>query len=225
MKNNEAGPAPLSPEDEIAVLLPFYLSGRLEADDRVKVERWLETSPNAQRALANANSEREAAVASNEKVPIPAGALGKLNAAIEQRGLQRMPKLTVSGLLEKVSRVFDFGDRRLAWAAAACLLLACIVQGSYLVNRAGESGYELAAGHEATTNAQPATATVIFAPSATMNDISEHLSAFGAHIVAGPRGRGAYDIAFDKDHPGGTKRERIEQFKRNKALVLVFKPR
>ncbi len=223
-RTQQSNDEPTGPEDRIAALLPMYLSGRLDEEDRAEVERWLEASPDADRALAEAWAERAAVTAANEDIVPPSGALARLNAAIDGLPQKPRPATLLSRAWGSVSSLFDVGDRRLAWGAAAALLLVVAVQAGYLASRPQPGGYQTASGGKQSTAARAADATVVFRPDARMSEISALLTANGAHIVSGPLGGVGFGIAFDETHPGGTKAERIAKVRGNNSLVVLFTP-
>ena len=209
------------PDDEFVALLPFYITGRLDDGDRERVEAWLATSPHASNAMRRVSEEMEVTVAANESIAPPAGALAKLNAEIEARGLARPQSMSLSERLGGFFGLFDFGDRRLAWATAMALLLVVGIQAGIRPTQETPSGYELAAGKDALDTGGPL-ATVVFQESASILDISQHLSAHAARIVSGPRGVGFYVVQFDRQMTDKPLKDRIESFAKNTAVVDLF---
>jgi len=73
-----------SPDEEIEMLFPWYATGQISEDDRVRVERYLDEHPEARGQLALVREEMEATDAMAEALGTPrAGALGRLLAEIE----------------------------------------------------------------------------------------------------------------------------------------------
>jgi len=210
-----------SPDDEIVALLPFYVTKTLDSGDRARVEQWLQKSPYAQAALERATDELAATQDANEAIRVPAGALARLNAELDRSGARRAGSQTSTAWLERIANVFDFGDRRLAWAMASALVLAFVVHVSLPSFGPRTGGYELAGGKEPAAPSVGPVALVIFAKDAAMADVTGLLDKYGAHIVTGPRGPDAYEIQFDAE--GGTPvAERMEKFAAETALVALF---
>ena len=73
----------LSERDEIEALLPWYVSGRLDAKSRARVERYIEAHPEVKAHLALAREEGDATIASNEAIAAPGRhVLDRLRASI-----------------------------------------------------------------------------------------------------------------------------------------------
>ena len=93
----------LSERDEIEALLPWYVSGRLDAKSRARVERYIEAHPEAKAHLALAREEGDATIASNEAIAAPGRhVLARLRASIAAAP-RRKP---AAGLLSQISDRF-----------------------------------------------------------------------------------------------------------------------
>ena len=64
-------PQTLSERDEIEMLLPWYVTGRLDAPDHVRVEAWLKRDPSLARQLDHIADDRAQSVLSNEALALP----------------------------------------------------------------------------------------------------------------------------------------------------------
>src|SRR5262245_24097385 len=96
----------LSERDEIEALLPWYVSGTLDAKSRARVERYIETHPEVKAHLALAREEADAAIAANEAIAAPGrDALERLRASVAAAP-RRQPAV---GLLSEISgRIADW---------------------------------------------------------------------------------------------------------------------
>ena len=54
-------------QNEVASLLPFYITGRLGLRDQMRVEQWLKDDPRGQNALDNAYADLRASIDANER--------------------------------------------------------------------------------------------------------------------------------------------------------------
>ena len=64
-------PDELSERDEIEALLPWYVSGKLDAHSRARVERYVREHPEAKAHLTLAREESDATVTANEAIAAP----------------------------------------------------------------------------------------------------------------------------------------------------------
>lgn len=217
--HSEAGMA--TPDDEMAVLLPFYLTDTLDGAERGRVERWLATSPHAEAALARAKDELAATLEVNEATRVPGGALARLNADLDRIAGPARRAAPSAPWWEPIASLFDFGDRRLAWATSLALVAALLAQATLVPTGTAPGDYELAAGKDASVPVTGPIATVVFAPDVSIADISRHLAEHAAHLVSGPRGAGIYTVRFetDADRPIA---DRMTAFAADKRLVILF---
>ncbi len=189
-------------DDELAVLLPFFLSGRISDDDRDRVITGLNARPNAGELIAHAEAERAVISTAHEQIAVPDDALGRLlNAADEtpQETVARMPVAeTAQAAGGWLGRLLAFGASRpaLAWAAAACLLLTTLVQTSFLITSDAPRGPSLASG-ERSDCATGVCVLVRFKPEATVSGVRSALSDADGRLI-GER-RGFLVIRFAKD--------------------------
>jgi hypothetical protein len=208
-------------DDEIIALLPFYVTNKLDSRDRSRVEQWLQMSPHAQVALERAAGELAATQDANEAIRVPAGALARLNAELGSTKARRERSDPTEAWWERVANVFDFGDRRLAWAMASALVVAFLVHVSLPSVSPGPGSYELAGGKDTAAPSGGPVALVVFTRNASMSDVTRLLGTYGARMVSGPRGPGAYEIQFnaESDTPVA---ERMKRFAAQTALVALF---
>jgi anti-sigma factor RsiW len=73
----------LSERDEVEALLPWYVTGRLDARERARVERYVREHPEVQAHMALAREESDATVTANEAIHAPGReALDRLLASV-----------------------------------------------------------------------------------------------------------------------------------------------
>lgn len=209
-------------DDDIIALLPFYLSGRIEADDRARVERWIASDADAMSILAKVEDERAAVITSNEEIVAPAGGLQRLMSDIANTPQEFSAKTAVrsgwSSLLANIMRPFEAAPKELAWGLCGLLLMVSAVQTGLLVsgNQGTSSGFELASGEKI---ALAGRAIVMFAPDAKLADMQSALAGVNAVIVNGPTASGQYIIGFESGETLPPLAERFAILEKNTSLI------
>lgn len=181
-----------SPHDErepgIEALLPWYVTGRISAADRQRVELYLQRRPEGRAALRVAQEEAAANVAANEALPGPgADNLGRLLAQLPARAgaANAGPSRTlVERLLQWIS---DLSPQQVGLAAAALITvvaLQAVTIGTLMGTRPGV--YETATGSKAHPAAPSVELLIGFKPEATMADTAAFLKDNDLEIIDGP---------------------------------------
>jgi anti-sigma factor RsiW len=191
--------------EEIEMLLPWYVTGRLDADDLARVERYLAAHPEVGRQLDLVRAEREQSVAANEALGAPsAGATARLMASLAAARPAWAAQRAVQGVLRQVGGLFTAptaGAVRWAAVAAAVLVAVQAVTIATLLNeRAGV--YRTASGGQAADDG--ITVLVVFADEARAPAIAALLAELDASIVDGPRAGGVYKVRLrteDRSQP------------------------
>ena len=192
-------PIDLKGRDELESLLPFYLNGTLDGAELERVEAWLADDPAAMAALAEAESEQDASVVANEAVHLPGDALQRFTAALEAEPSKSRAVSAADGAASGVSwpagiwRRFMDAPPAMAWGAAAAMLAIVVVQATGPSIGPDQTFTE--AGIERAGEASP-NILVVFAPEATVAEISELLNATGASIIDGPKPGGIYQLGL-----------------------------
>lgn len=196
-------------DENLDLLLPWYVNGTLEAGERQAVEAYLEQSAHARdevellRQLRQQVKEQEF-----ENSPGELG-LQRLKREIKQNAEQQKGK--ADKMTGKVLTVASF------WrplAVAACL--AVMVQAGIMVGM--NSGLIPTGGDVKTAGKPPAVMQVTFAPNATENDIREVLQAAGASIADGPTALGIYNLRL-VDPNATSVEEALSALRANDAVV------
>jgi hypothetical protein len=181
--------------EEIEVLLPWYITGRLDARDRAKVETYLASHPDVAGQLDLMRDEREQAIVGNEALGAPgAGALDRLMASLSAA----QPSATAgagfaSSAWQQFVELFSSPSARglrLAAIAAAVLVIIQAATIATLLMRDGGT-YQTASGKNAEDGVF---ALVVFADDAKAGTIAQLLSEFEASIVDGPKAGGVYKV-------------------------------
>jgi anti-sigma-K factor RskA len=180
----------LSERDEIEALLPWYVTGRLDARERARVERYVREHPEAQDHLALAREESDATVTANEAIKAPGrAALDRLRASVAAAPRRQSLGTAFGDLANRFSDwVAGLAPPQLALAAAVAALLVMLQAaaiGALVLERAGAPTYQTAGGEQ--TAGDSIELLVGFADTATMGDIAALLKKIDAVVVDGPR--------------------------------------
>ena len=114
--------------EEIEMLLPWFVTGKLDAGEQLRVEAYLADHPEMLRQIDLIDAERSEAVTNNEAVGVPpAETLARLMGAIDRRSLSRRSGFaTVSGA---VQNALDWlGSRSALVPVAAAVAVALVLQ-------------------------------------------------------------------------------------------------
>lgn len=220
-------PEKLGERDEIEALLSWYVSGKLDAKSRARVERYLEANPEVKAHLALAREEADASISANEAISPPGRqALDRLRASIAASAPRRKSS---AGLLTQLSERFvdwlaGFAPQQLALAgavAALLVLLQAAVIGSFLIERAIAPTYQTAGGGEEAAGGG-FELLVGFSATATASEITDLLKRLDAVVTDGPRA-GLYRLRFPEAKAGDEDRNAaIEALKQSGIVTSVL---
>ena len=214
------------PEFEDAeLLLPWYATGKLSAEETKIVEAWLAEHPEAAERLEGVREEQHLTIVGNEAIKAPGGAaLTRLMADIEAEGDVRVqsPGL-LSGLFGAIGALLGgLSPQAMGVAAAACLGLLVVqatVIGTLVTGERSPGAFETATGGAGAITG-PA-AIVLFQETATVVDISNLLMETGGKISGGPQAEGQYVIVFPDDTDLNAM---VETLKEQKAVIAFALP-
>jgi hypothetical protein len=180
----------LSERDEIEALLPWYVTGRLDARERARVERYVHEHPEVQAHLALAREESDATVTANEAIKAPGrAAFDRLMASVAAAPRRQSLGVAFGNLANRFSDwIAGLAPPQLALAAAVAALLVMLQAaaiGALVMERAGAPTYQTAGGGE--TTGEGIELLVGFADTATMGDIAALLKQLDAVVIDGPR--------------------------------------
>lgn len=216
----------LSEREEIEMLLPWYVTGKLDRADRERVEAYLLQHPEMRNQLAIIRDEQDQAIRANEAISAPsARAVDRLLAQIQGSASVRAAsawlklKSGLQGFFEAPSAA---GVRWAAVAAAVLILFQTAVIGT-LVFRSDEASYQTASG----TPAQSTEGTFVlvrFADAATAKTIADALAELEMTIVDGPKG-GLFRVRLGpKDMTNDVRDRKITALRVRGNLVLMVMP-
>ena len=197
----------LSERDEIEALLPWYVTGRLDARERARVERYVREHPEVQAHLALAREESDATVTANEAIKAPGReALDRLLASVAVTPRRQPLGAAFGQLANQFSDwIAGLAPPQLALAAAVAALLVMLQAaaiGALVLERAGAPTYQSAGGEQ--TTGESFELLVGFADTATMGDIAALLKRLDAVVVDGPRA-GLYSLRLPDTGEEGRK--------------------
>jgi anti-sigma factor RsiW len=207
--------------EEIEMLLPWYVSGRLDAADHERVERYLEAHPDMKMQLGLVRDEQGETISVNEALRgAPAGALDRLREAISAEPKRLTLATAQRSIWNEMARLFSAPTpRAVQWAAAAALvlfiaqaaLIGGLMSGAPIADGTGQPQvaqderrpYQTASG----TRADGTRVQVRFAETVTADALASFLRAERLEIVAGPRPGGYFEVRISKDNLSQTERD------------------
>ena len=176
---------------DIHELLPFYVNGSLDSDEKALVEKAIKDDLSLEKEIEFLESLRgEVKAQEFENSPGELG-LKRLQKAIAEEKLKNDP---IARARSKVTHEQNWGWR--AAAIAACLLL--MLQTVVTFNL-GNRGDLTAAGGPQIVQTQGHLVDVTFAPDAQEKNIRNLLLAIDASIVDGPSALGVYKLSIPRD--------------------------
>ena len=193
-------------EDELEMLLPWYLNGTLDAADAARVEAALATDPKLAHSLAVLAEEAEAVSAISQADMPPASMEARFLAQLAREAGEGAPapRSHPSGMASRfgawlAAAIGGMTPPRVALAAAAAALVIVVQAGVLVALLAQPDGPRLASGDED----QPRGPTLIVQlnGAAPVGEVAAFLDEIGARIVDGPSG-GLFTLGFS---PGETR--------------------
>jgi anti-sigma factor RsiW len=182
---------------EIELLLPWYVTGRLNGQETARVEAFLAAHPDLQRQLALVREEQTEAARANEALGQPSPAL--LDRAMRSLAGDPHGSLSLRATWDRIAEFFAAPTPAgLRWAAAIAglvFLFQAAVIGTLILARSS-SLYETA-GSKALPTAGP-TLLVGFADGATASAVTALLSELDAQVIEGPKPGGIYRLRLTK---------------------------
>jgi len=184
----------LSEADEFAALLPWYVSGKISAADKARVEAYLAAHPEAHKQLVLAREEADEVFAANQSIIPPRDALDTLRASLAKSPSARLHAVEAS-LLDRLG-VFlaSLSPRKLALAGVAAALAVALQTATIgaLMRTVPGGGYETASGQK--DEMTGTFALVAFQPAAPAGTLSAFLADSGYTILEGPKAGGMYRL-------------------------------
>jgi anti-sigma factor RsiW len=219
-----SAPETLSERDEIEMLLPWYVTGRIDAADKARVEAFLVREPAMRRQLDLIREEQDGNIAVNEAIRAPRGVSVERGMAAVAAGTTLGARQTALGFVDRVRGFFTMPTaaavRYATVAAAAVFMLQALAIGT-LWTRGGD-GYVTASGGGA---ADGATAIVKFVDGASAASVAEALSKLGMTIVDGPKPGGTFVVRVGaKSLTPAERAARISDLRKASGVVGLVMP-
>ena len=195
--------------EEMEMLLPWYVTGRLDAADLAKMEAYLAAHPEVARQLDLARSERDETVAANEALGLPsAAATARLMSSLPAARPGWAAMRALRGGLQQVGDLLAAPTANaVRWAALAAAVLIA-VQGIAIVSLLNERAgtYQTASGGQ---SGDGIALLVTFADDAKATAISQLLTDLDGSIVDGPKAGGVYKIRLRTEDRSTAGREAL----------------
>ncbi|MGD0633122.1 MAG: hypothetical protein ABSA13_02410 [Beijerinckiaceae bacterium] len=213
---------------EIADLLPFYATGRLDGEDRQRVMRALMSDAELRRELSLILEERSAAIEDNEALAAPSRqAAAKFFAALDAAPARGKARFDLAGWL--AARLESLAPRPLAWGAMAAALVVAAqagLIGTLIAGRHGtQAAFESASINPGAGIRSGGSLIVSFVPNATAQEINKLLEDNTASIVAGPLPGGLYELRLgDRALTKAEVDELIVRLKERRNLIRFVAP-
>ena len=209
----------------IEQLLPWYVTGKLEASERLEVENALKRFPELRAQLELIQSEITNTVKLNEAMAMPRPDATERFMGLVQKDMRRpapAKPAPFKGLMEWLALQLEGPPR---WAVAAAVL-AIVVQtaliGALVVERQ-ESGFHTAGGTEKL--AEGTLVLARFSDGVTLAVLTQRLAALGITIVDGPKARGLFTLRVGPDHmPVSERNKKTAALKANADFVVFVGP-
>jgi anti-sigma factor RsiW len=211
--------------EEIEMLLPWYVTGRLSPAEQAQVDAYLDSDPEMAAQLELIRSERHETVIGNEAISAPpSGAVDKLIAQVSQSAHAPRSSDWIAEVMRPVREFFSAptaGAVRWAAAAAAVMLVVqAVTIGTLVVKNEPGSTYGTASGQAETETGT--FALVRFAETATARQIADALAEHDLAIVDGPKPGGLFRVRLSNDKMDVRARDARIATLRNKPSVFML---
>jgi anti-sigma factor RsiW len=204
-----SGPSAEATErEEIEMLLPWYVTGKLDPADLARVEAYLAAHPEVADQVELVRAERDETVAANEALPFPSAALAERVMAQLPSGRRRSPRGALWDGLQQIAGLFaapTAGAVRWAAVAAAVLIaVQAVAIGTLVSQRAGT--YQAASGGQ---GGDGIALLVVFADDAKAMAVTQLLTEIDGSIVDGPKAGGVYKVRLRTEDRSPAAREAL----------------
>jgi len=176
--------------DEIEALLPWYVSGKLDAQLAARIARHIEAHPELERQVALIRAESDATISGNENIrPLGPAALDRLRASVAANPRNPSLRMRLDSWRNSITgAIGTLAPSQLALAGSAAALLILVQAaaiGVLMIERGNPTVYATAAGPQVARSGIEI--LVGFRDTATAGEINALLKEVDAHIVDGPR--------------------------------------
>jgi len=190
-------------DSEAARLLPWLVTGRLDADDAARVEAHISTCPICRADWGAQHGLRELVRSDDGVEYAPQPSLQKLMSRIDELDRELAPVTAATDAAPAMPRSTSALPR---WLIAALvvqtfglgLLGTALWRHSSTEPTASASRYETLTSAPVSTDGRPQL-RVVFAPGTTLAELADLLGSVHGTIVSGPSEAGAYTVAVPGD--------------------------
>jgi hypothetical protein len=208
----------ISEREEIEMLLPWYVTGKLDAADTARVESFLAQHPDMLSQLAVIAEEQTVTVEDNEAIRPRLASAGAIVARTQAPG--SAVRAWWDGMVESVKELFRTPTPgAVRWAAAAAAVIICLqtaALGTLLMQDTG--GYQIASRPGIGGEHAPV-ALIAFTDRASMADIARVLAENRLRVVDGPLPGGFFSVSFEDNATGDEQKKRFDAILARKDLI------
>ncbi|HWV83218.1 MAG TPA: hypothetical protein VNZ50_17455 [Hyphomicrobiaceae bacterium] len=208
----------LSEREEIEMLLPWYVTGRLDAADTARVEAYLAQHPDMLHQLALIAEEQTVTVEDNEAIRPRLTSAGAIVARTQAPGSAM--RAWFDGVVDSVKGLFQAPTPgAVRWAAAAAAVIICLqaaALGTLLTQNTG--GYHTAS-RPGIEGEQAPVALIAFTDRAPIADIARVLAENRLRVVDGPLPGGFFSVRFEDHATGEEQKKRFDAILARKDLI------
>lgn len=209
-------------DEEIQMLLPFYVTGRLDRSEADQIDDHVSRRSDLAELLSLVQDERTAAIEANKAIAAPARNFQRVAAAIATPPAR--PAGPDGRPWDQIKRWFEMPlPQARGWAAAAALLLI-VLQGAAiasLVAVRNSQNFVAASGSQETAG-RDSVVLVRFADGATTAAVADMLTGLGMSIVDGPRGGGVFTVRLGAKDMNEAERDRAIADLRTRSDAVTF---
>ncbi|MGB8397706.1 hypothetical protein [Bradyrhizobium sp.] len=214
---------PHSRDEEIELLLPFYVTGRLDRADAERIDVHISQRPEASNLLSLIREERASAVTANQAFAArPARSFQRVAATIAM-----MPVRTTGPderLWDRIKRLFEMPESPMRGWIGAAAALVIVVQGTAIATLVATQYFPTftaaSGGREATGSGTMV--VVRFADGATTSAVTDLLARLGMAIVDGPRSGGLFTVRLGPSSMNEVERDQAIADLRAQGDVVAF---
>lgn len=208
--------------EEIEMLLPWYVTGRLEARDKARVDAALARDASLRRQLDLIREEQSADIAANERVSAPRTLSVESGMATVAAKTSLGVRRSGAGLLERVKEFFVMPTPRAVRFATAAALAVMLLQAAAIGNLIQQRDvYQTASGSDVAGS----TVIVRFADGATAQAIANTLAEHKVTIVDGPKPGGTFVLRIGpKSLPKADRDAQIEALRKASGVIALVMP-
>ena len=213
----------LSEADEIAALLPWYVSGKISAFDKARVDAYAESHPEVRGHIALARDEADVVFADNQSIPPPRAGLERLHVSVANSPRARLYAVRTPVVDRLGAWLGGFAPLQLAYAGLAATVLVAVQSlsiGSLIKNQSNPANFTVANRPEAL--ATGTFALVAFQPAAPASTLSAFLADNSFVIVDGPKAGGMYRVRISGKVLTGPESEAVLTKLKSRADLIAF---